>query len=242
MDAGELARRANVTKEQVEEWVRLGLIESTENFGVDAVQRARLLHLAVSRGLTAKAIAAASVREGDILSRFVDFVAPVPGDVSSIDEAAAHTGLDPVFVRRLRTAGGLAETEVGPEDLEAMQSVRMAMDAGMPEVALLQLVRVFSDALSRVAEAEIRLFHIYVHDRMRADGVPPEEVARTTAAATDALIGLLEPSVLYFHRKAWTRAMRRMCWATLPTPSHPPVRQVRCRSRCCSSTSPASRR
>jgi adenylate cyclase len=204
----ELARRAHATHEQVEEWVRLGLIKSSEDYGVDALERARLLQLAVSRGLTAEAIAAASDREGDILSRFVDFVAPVPGDVLSIEEAAAGTELDPVFVRRLRTAGGLAETEVGPEDLEAMKSVRLALDTGMPEVALLQLVRVLADALGRVAEAEIRLFHIYVHDRMRAHGVPPEEVARTTAAATEALIGLLEPSVLYFHRKAWARAMR----------------------------------
>ncbi len=90
-----------------------------------------------------------------------------------------------------------------------MRAVRTALDAGMPEAAVLQLVRVFADALGRVADAETRLFHFYVHEPLLADGAEPAEVIAATTAATDSLIDLMEPTLLYFHRKAWRRALRQ---------------------------------
>ena len=59
-----------------------------------------------------------------------------------------------------------------------------------------------------VADAESRLFHFYVHDRLRAEGVEPAEAAAITDQATSQLLALAEPSVLYFHRTAMQRAFR----------------------------------
>jgi adenylate cyclase len=49
--------------------------------------------------------------------------------------------------------------------------------AGFPLVAFLQLVRVYVQSLRRIADAEVRLFHLYVHEPMIRDGVPSCEMA-----------------------------------------------------------------
>ena len=38
------------------------------------------------------------------------------------------------------------------------------LGAGFPLVALLQLVRVYAQSIRKIAEAEVRLFHLYVHE------------------------------------------------------------------------------
>ena len=89
-----------------------------------------------------------------------------------------------------------------------MRAARTALDIGLPPEALLQLARVFADSLGRVADAEIRLFHFYVHERLRAEGGADADVAAATDAATDTLVSLMEPSITYFHRKAWEAALQ----------------------------------
>ena len=106
-------------------------------------------------------------------------------------------------------AAGLAEQgEVFEDDVEMLSIVATALNVGMPADALLQLVRVYNDALTRVAEAENRLFHFYVHERLKADGLEGSELAAATDAVSAPLRGLIEPIVLYFHRKAFKRALR----------------------------------
>ena len=202
MTLDQLARRARVSQLDLHEWLALGLIgQDGDGFGAEALARARILRVATARGLTAADIAAASARDGDILGRFVAYASHHAGDPIEIDAAAATAGIDPVLARRIRVAAALAEEEADEGDLWAMRGIRAALDAGLPQEALLQLVRVYADALGRVADAEIRLFHFYVHEELRASGASPEEAATATAASTDALLSLVEPTVLYFHRK-----------------------------------------
>jgi adenylate cyclase len=78
----------------------------------------------------------------------------------------------------------------------------------MPEEATLQLVRVYRDALARIAEAEIRLFHFYVHEVLAASGLSGRalfEAADTRAAVLAPMIG---PALTYFHRLGFARAER----------------------------------
>lgn len=211
MDLEALARRAGVTPEQVREWIDLGLVhESSSGLDADSLERAQLLLAATARGIDAATIAAASEREGDILGRFVALGGGGRrGESRLVGERARDAGLDVTFVQRLWIAAGLGEQEADEDDAAMMQAVRQALDAGLPEEALLQLVRVYADALGRVADAETRLFHFYVYERLQAEGADPAGVAEATAQASDSLVGLTEPSVLYFHRKAWRRALRQ---------------------------------
>ena len=51
------------------------------------------------------------------------------------------------------------------------------LDAGFPLVAFLQLVRVYGQALAQIADAEVKLFHLFVHEPLMRDGVPGLEIA-----------------------------------------------------------------
>jgi adenylate cyclase len=46
------------------------------------------------------------------------------------------------------------------------------LSAGFPLVAPLQLVRVYGQALTQMADAEVRLFRLSVHEPLMRDGIP----------------------------------------------------------------------
>ena len=125
------------------------------------------------------------------------------------EEVARATGLDEGTLRRIWVASGLGDQdEAFDDDLEALRMLAAVLGAGMPEEAVVQLVRVYADALGRVGEAENRLFHYYVHERFRADGLEGQELMAATSAVGDQVGGMVEPTVAYFHRKAFQRALR----------------------------------
>src|SRR5260370_23109038 len=94
------------------------------------------------------------------------------------------------------------------EDLEALTMLNMALTGGIPEDAFVQILRVFSDSLNKVADAASRLFHLYVHERLRAGGAGGAELLEVTNSISGPLLGLIEPGLLFFNRKAWERALR----------------------------------
>src|SRR6266550_4466794 len=61
---------------------------------------------------------------------------------------------------------GASGDALNDDDVDTLRSLRTALDSGLPEPSLIELVRVYADALRRVAEAEIRLFHFHVHERL----------------------------------------------------------------------------
>ncbi len=60
------------------------------------------------------------------------------------------------------------------------------LDAGLPLVAMLQLVRVYGQAMAQVADAEVRLFHLYVHEPLMRSGAIGMEMAERDAGAVPA--------------------------------------------------------
>lgn len=209
LTSADLAARAAVEEGEIDRWSALGLLEAQAGgFDTSAVARARLLAFAARRGIHADAIADACSRDPGLLDRYVDIVRHEQGEPRTLHEAATAAGITPELARRLRTAGGLPIDELDDNDVNALRAVRVALDAGFPEEALLQLVRVMADALGRVADAEIRLFHFYFHDRLRAEGRDDVEIGTATDEASRSLMGLLEPSISYFHQKAWETSLR----------------------------------
>jgi class 3 adenylate cyclase/YHS domain-containing protein len=88
------------------------------------------------------------------------------------------------------------------------------------------MLRVFSDSLGKVADACSRLFHLYVHEQLRSGGVGGAELLEATNAISVPLLGLIEPAVLFFNRKAWESAFREDMMLHLaeeanPSPSEP---------------------
>jgi len=189
----------------------LGLLRAGDQFDPADVERVRLIQLLERRGNDLATIARCHADQPDLLDRFITMLFP-DGQYPnlSLPEAARRAGVDHELAQRLWTAAGMA----GPgelltsDDVDAIRLLAVAADAGFPEDALLQMVRVYSDSLSRVAEAEARLFHICVHERLRDEGLTGEALVASTNRASDQLLGMVEPPVLYFHRKGMPRAMR----------------------------------
>jgi class 3 adenylate cyclase len=208
----DLARRTGESGERLREWRSLGLLtrDAEDRFSTEDVERARLIQLLLRRGIALERIVEADRAEG-ILRRFVDLVFPggVPAHYT-FAEAAEMVGLPGADLRRLWEASVAGEPgeAVSEEDIVMLRGLKAALDAGFPAEALLQMVRVYADTLGRVAEAEARLFHFYVHERLRATGLKGAGLVDKTEAARDRLSPLIEPTILYFHRRGFARAVR----------------------------------
>jgi len=75
------------------------------------------------------------------------------------------------------------------------------LEAGFPLVAVLQLVRVYARALGAIAEAEVRLFHLYVHEPLIREGVHALEMSEEMEGLAGDLMPLTTPLMEYLHNR-----------------------------------------
>jgi adenylate cyclase len=208
----DLAASTGESVDDLRAWHDLGLLPGDANgtLGPDALDRVLLVQFARQRGVTPEAIAASADRLGDVLGRYVELMGwGEPRSPRALEELAALSGLDDEFLSRVLVASGLPEEGgVFDEDLEALQTLALARQGGLPDDALLQIVRVLADSTHRIAETFNRVFHFYVHERLRADGLDGAELTETTEAIGQPLLELVEPALMYYFRKAWVRAIR----------------------------------
>jgi len=211
MTLEELSEWSGERPEDLREWRALGLVGGGgDEFAPDDVERARVVGLLLRRGISLEAIAKTD-REQNILASYLHSnFTPRSTQAYSLEEAASSLGLDVAAVRRLWRAIGFHRQmeRLDEEDLQALKTLKVAVDAGFPEEALLQLARVYTDALGRVAEAESRLFHFYVHERLKAGGLSGRALVEATDASGDRMRPLVEPILLYFHRRGLEQAAR----------------------------------
>ena len=73
--------------------------------------------------------------------------------------------------------------------------------AGFPLVAFLQLVRVYGQALAQIADAEVKLFHLYVHEPLIRDGVAGLEMAEEMEGLARDLLPLASPIMDHLHQR-----------------------------------------
>jgi adenylate cyclase len=207
----ELTRRTGEKHERLLEWQRLGLVgtEHPEVFLDRDIGRARLIHDLLHWGLDLETIASA-VRDPDsIFSRFMEEIgAQHSGPVYTIQAACELAGVDLTLARRLLDAAGFeghAEM-LEPADIDLLRSSQITLDAGMPEEALIQILRVYSDAMGRVAEVGQRVSHFYLHQPLRDQGVPGTEIVHRLNETNARVQPLVEPALVYFHKKGMARA------------------------------------
>src|SRR5207248_8517615 len=122
----------------------------------------------------------------------------------TIRQAARETGLEPALVERVVAALGMnpAQAEaLSSEDVQLLRYVAAVLDAGLPLVAMLQLVRVCGQAMAQVADAEVRLFHLYVHEPLMRSGATGMEMADEMLAITRELLPLASPVMDQVHQR-----------------------------------------
>ena len=210
MNLDDAARLTGETEQEIRRWQSLGLVPEAEGFGADGLERIGLIRFAARRGVSPDDMATFCAEQGDWLETFVRWaVRPGQGVAYSRQELAERAELDPEVLDKILNAAGLRDRDYGyDDDLESARLVATALKFGFPLEALLQILRVASDSLGRVSEAMVRLFHVHVHERFRAEGLTGPELMAATQNLADPMSDLVEPTVVYFHRKAWERANR----------------------------------
>jgi len=182
--------------------------DSDESFASDDIERVRFIQFLERRQIGLDRIAHAEQSES-VLTSVIDFLFPDGvGPTYSFAQAVELVGLDPGVARRARQASGTVDELLDEHDLEMLRAAKRAVDAGFPETALLQLMRVYADALARLAEAEVRLFHFYVHEPLKASGLSRRELVESRNSMRDDLLPIVPPLMRYFHRRGRTKAVR----------------------------------
>lgn len=206
-----LARLTGEPADELRRWVGDELLarDEAERATAKAVAQVRLVQVLRRRGFDVDDVIRAARSQPELFDRYLAHVARPAGELHTLDEAARIYGLDPAVVRKLWEASGLADQGeiVTDEDVEALAAIAVALGAGIPEEALVQLLRVYADSLSRIAEAETRMFHSHVHERLRGDGAHGADLVAGTDSAIEQLQPLAEPGLIFFHRKALARAV-----------------------------------
>jgi adenylate cyclase len=208
LSTSEVAARAGVTTATLKRWVEKGVIPDGHNVTADgwtaaAAAHARTVARLRERGHSLDEIKAAT-DEGRLAYGLLEDLFP-PGERKfTLDDAAKETGLEPELVERIWLSMGFSKAELEAlteEDMQALRWVSSVLDAGFPLVAFLQLTRVYGQSLSQIADAETRLFHIYVHEPLMREGVPSLEMAEEMADLGQDLLPLASPIMDYIHQR-----------------------------------------
>ncbi|MGZ4170390.1 MAG: MerR family transcriptional regulator [Solirubrobacteraceae bacterium] len=204
MTLGEAAERVGVTAGTLRRWIRQGLIPQHDGeWTPAAIGQARVVAKMRERGHSLQEIRTAT-EEGRLAFGFLEELFPTEPQRYSFQDAARETGVDEALVRRLIAALGVnTETTqtVSEDEVQLLRYVAAVLDTGFPLVALLQLVRVYGQAMARIADAEVRLFHLYVHEPLMRSGTTGVETAEQMHAMSRQVLPLAGPVLDQIHQR-----------------------------------------
>jgi adenylate cyclase len=181
----ELAERAGAPVERLERLVELGILapaDTEEPFRSGDILRVRAVTALEGSGVQPEQIAAA-MKAGELSFGYLDYVLqPPPVMDRTYSEVADNLAIPFDLVERVFLAFGLPQPlpdEQAREDDEAiLRGLKTFLDA-VDEVDVLGTARLFGDALRRLAEYQLHLFHTRVEERFRKAGVPDALVLDT---------------------------------------------------------------
>jgi adenylate cyclase len=204
LPAAEVAREIGTTPATLRRWVDRGLIPQFEGaWTPSAVAHARVVARMRERGHSLDEIRDA-VESGRLAFAYLQALFPSVKATHTLEEASEETGLEPDLIRTIFTTLGLpasAVDQITDTDLELLRYGAAALLAGLPLVAYLQLVRVYGQALAQIADAEVRLFHMYVHEPLMRAGVPGVAMAEEMEGLVAEVLPLASPVMDHIHQR-----------------------------------------
>jgi adenylate cyclase len=198
----QVADRAGVSAPTVRRWVRMGLIPGYEDrWTPNAVAYVRLIARLRARGYSLDQIRQAS-ESGQLAVGPIENLLSVPASGLTLEDAVRATGLRAPLIERIYAAmglGPLAADALGDDDIEMLVYAAAVLKAGLPLDAFLQLLRVYGQMIAQIADAEVRLIHLYVHEPLVRAGIGSVEIAREMEGLTREVLPLASPFMNYLH-------------------------------------------
>jgi adenylate cyclase len=204
MTLADAAERVGVTPGTLRRWIRQGLVPQYDGeWTAAAIGQARVVATMRERGHSLREIRSAT-EQGRLAFGFLEELFPTEPQRYSFEEAGDATGLDTGLVKRLIAGLGVntdTTDTVSEDELQLLRYVAAVLDTGFPLVALLQLVRVYGQAMARIADAEVRLFHLYVHEPLLRSGSTGVETAAQMHAMSRRVLPLAGPVLDQIHQR-----------------------------------------
>jgi len=200
----EAARRSGVPKSTLKRWAEERIVPVRRGrWTAAAAAQARVVARMRERGYSLEDLKSAG-REGRLAFGFTEELFSDSEAEYTVEQVAEETGLEPELVERILAILGTPKErrrELSAEDAAALRHCARVLAAGFPLVAFLQLVRVYAQSMRRIADAEVRLFHLYVHEPMIRDAVPELEMAEEMGELAADILPLAAPLTEYLHQR-----------------------------------------
>ena len=208
----QVARHAGVSAQTLRRWAGAGIIPGFDGAWTQAMAaHARIVARLRDRGHSLDAIREAG-RTGRLAFAYTEELFPGDDAAIPLDEAAEDVGLEAALIERIYTAAGFpagALDHLTEDDLQLLRYISAVLAAGFPLVAFLQLVRVYGQAMAQIADAEVRLFHLYVHEPLMRDGVPGLEMAEEMKSLAGEMLPLASPIMDAMHQSFLARSVEQ---------------------------------
>jgi adenylate cyclase len=200
----EAARRSGVPASTLKRWAAEKIVPVRRGrWTATAAAQARVVARMRERGYSLEDLRDAG-REGRLAFGFTEELFSEDEGRISVAMIADETGLEAELIERILVILGTPkgrQRNLTAEDAAALRHCARVLAAGLPLVAFLQLVRVYVQSMRRIAEAEIRLFHLYVHEPLIRDGVPELEMAAEMGDLAADVLPLAAPLTEYLHNR-----------------------------------------
>jgi len=199
----EAARRSGVPVSTLKRWAEEKIVPVRKGrWTAAAAAQARVVARMRERGYSLEDLKSAG-QEGRLAFGFTEELFSGSEEAVTVEQAAAETGLEPELVERILVILGTpkGQRDLSKEDLAALRHCARVLAAGFPLIAFLQLVRVYAQSMRRIADAEVRLFHLYVHEPLIRDAVPELEMAEEMGELAADILPLAAPLTEYLHER-----------------------------------------
>ena len=200
----EAARISGVSAATLRRWAREGIVPLEKgSWTRGAASQARVVARMRDRGHSLEELRKAAA-EGRLAVGLAEDVFADESEQMTVAEAAERTGVEEAFVERLLDLLGTPVGEnrtLSEEDRKAIARLASVAEAGLPLEAVLQLVRIYAQSVRRIADAEVRLVHLFVHEPMIREGKSANDIAEELSELAANTAPTAVPLFKYLHQR-----------------------------------------